>query len=955
MKKALLLLLSIIWLLSTLVYAAEPPKDPILRIETGVHMGGITAIDIDRSNRWLVSVSVDKTLKVWNLESGNIVRTIRPPIAHGHEGKLQSVAISPDGLTIACSGWTTFGSDVTRVVYIFNRETGEMVARITDLLDAAKSIRFSPDGRFLAVAQESKGLRLYRTADWIKIAEDREYGDQSRSIHFSNDNRLVTTSYDGLIRLYRFDVSKNLPLQLLAKRKVSSNNRLFDACFSPDATKIAVGVIAGNIVVLSSSDLSELQSIDMPDVTEKKGSLSVLAWSADGRFLFAGGSNPKLSNGKWRHYIRYWDNAGRGNHHEFEASRGAVMRLQTFADNKVVFASSDPVLGIFNYKEGRSLLASPATADFEEIGDAFRLSKDGAKVGFGYDKLGQSLSSFSVVDRLLTPDNVALANGLPPISDINYSSQLRHVINAPITLYEGETIMSIANASDGSKIIWGSQSRIVCLGSSGQLWEQPIPGVAWSINISQNGRVVAAALDDGSIRWYQVVDGKELVALFPHADKKRWVLWTPEGFFDHSPGAEDLIGFHLNQGKDKAAEFIPVSKLYNQFYRPDLVTASFEGKDISGFAKAIDINRILSSKTLPPKVRLITQSATTEKPETEIAAEICDNGGGIGDVTLYLNNMPIAVESNGRGLKAQPKQHEACYKFTRSLTLGNGNNLISLMAYNRDNTIESDRPSVTIHHTSNFSGKPNLHILTVAVDSYRDGDLHLKYSKADAKGLAELLRSKASGLFESINLHTLSDAEVTKDRLDATFSAIGQKVRRQDMFILFVAGHGITYSKDGSFYFLPVNFRYSQDDDIPRQGVSMDDFKKYLAKIQASKSLLLLDTCNSGSFAEAIASRGLLEKTAINKLTRAVGRHTIVASSKSQVALEGFQGHGAFSYVLLDGMKGRAANNKGQITVNSLVSFVETELPELTYKKWGYEQIPQKSLVGEDFAIGISR
>lgn len=52
-------------------------------------------------------------------------------------------------------------------------------------------------------------------------------------------------------------------------------------------------------------------------------------------------------------------------------------------------------------------------------------------------------------------------------------------------------------------------------------------------------------------------------------------------------------------------------------------------------------------------------------------------------------------------------------------------------------------------------------------------------------------------------------------------------------------------------------------------------------------------------------------------------------------------------------MKGKAANTKGQITVNSLVSFVETTLPELTFKKWGYEQIPQKSLVGEDFAIGM--
>jgi len=75
---------------------------------------------------------------------------------------------------------------------------------------------------------------------------------------------------------------------------------------------------------------------------------------------------------------------------------------------------------------------------------------------------------------------------------------------------------------------------------------------------------------------------------------------------------------------------------------------------------------------------------------------------------------------------------------------------------------------------------------------------------------------------------------VTRDKVEQTFSDIGKKTKREDLFILFVAGHGITYSKDGSFYYLPVDFRYSQDEDIPKLGISMNDFKKYLAKIQAT-------------------------------------------------------------------------------------------------------------------------
>ena len=145
---------------------------------------------------------------------------------------------------------------------------------------------------------------------------------------------------------------------------------------------------------------------------------------------------------------------------------------------------------------------------------------------------------------------------------------------------------------------------------------------------------------------------------------------------------------------------------------------------------------------------------------------------------------------------------------------------------------------------------------------------------------------------------------------------------------------------------------YTSEDAIIEQGISMSDFKRYLSKVKALKLLLLLDTCNSGSFAEAIASRGMLEKTAINKLVRATGRATIVASSKDQVALEGYEGLGVFTFTILDALSGKSDYNKDRsISISELGMYIENVLPEITYKKWGYEQIPQKTLQGMDFPI----
>jgi hypothetical protein len=79
-----------------------------------------------------------------------------------------------------------------------------------------------------------------------------------------------------------------------------------------------------------------------------------------------------------------------------------------------------------------------------------------------------------------------------------------------------------------------------------QQWAVSAPSTTWAVNISGEGRFVIAADSDGTMRWYRLRDGAELLALFLHPDGKRWVLWTPEGFFHAAPGSETLIGHHLN-------------------------------------------------------------------------------------------------------------------------------------------------------------------------------------------------------------------------------------------------------------------------------------------------------------------------------------------------------------------------------------------------------------------------
>jgi len=942
-------------------------NSPILRIETGQHTSNINQISVDESGNWLVSSSDDKTIRVWNLKSRKLERVIRPPSGIIQSGKVNAVAISPDGKFIA-SG--VLEKDSVESLMLFDRQNGRLFKKISSLGSAIDNLIFSPNGNYLVTLLAKGGVRIFRVEGssgngkaqvsdtFLRlIAQDMDYSFikvNLGAVAFSNDSsKLAVSGYDGYLRLYKMNsikrkVSQPQKIQPIAKNKAGG----WIINFSPDGKKIAASFGHTKIDILSSRDLSFLYSPDMTGLDWNGPSvISSIAWSQNGNKLYASGV---FKNSRFRQ----WYDEGRGTYVDLKlVELASGMKPLPNGDIAFYYGMKTGIIeSNHNVKLFIPISSSNLLDASTQLLSALQLSHDGDGIKIPLWSIENHAETymFSVTDRNTLQSNNT--NTYEPADNSSVKIDLWDHSNFEIRNILGTGyIAGYAIAPDGSSFLTGTFDNLYRLDVAyNKQWVIPVQATVTKVNISKNGRIAVATLGDGTIRWYDYSTGRELLAFFPHADRKRWVLWTPEGFFDHSPGGEELIGWHLNQGKDKEALFFPASKLYKEFYRPDLVTASFESKDLSAYAKAIDINKILSRETIPPTVHFLTKSGNADNYDTPIRAQVCDTGGGIGDVTLFLNTMPVAVETTGRGLKIVEKNRDGqCYSFERTITLSPGANSIQLMAYNKANAIESHRDTIELNHTAK-AAQPELHLLTVAVNAYRDGDLRLKYALPDADALAEQVQAKGKGLFNKVHLHTLRDGDVTKERLAKTFADIGSKMKREDVFLLFVAGHGITDEKEGAYYFLPADFRYTGEGAVQKQGVSMTDFRNMLANVQAMKSLILLDTCNSGSFADAIASRGMTEKTAITKLSRAVGRATIVASSKSQVALEGYEGHGAFTWTLLEGMKGKAADQGGKITINTLATFIEEELPKLTFKKWGYEQIPQKTLQGMDFQIGVN-
>src|SRR6516164_3700807 len=132
-------------------------SQPFLTLDPDMHTAAIRAMDTDAAGRYIITGSDDKSVRVWSANDGRLLRTIQFPTGPGNEGKVYTLAVSPDGNTIAAAGWSEH-------IFLFERATGRQVGRIGPLPDAVTSkLAFSHDGRRIAAGtgNPNASLRLF--------------------------------------------------------------------------------------------------------------------------------------------------------------------------------------------------------------------------------------------------------------------------------------------------------------------------------------------------------------------------------------------------------------------------------------------------------------------------------------------------------------------------------------------------------------------------------------------------------------------------------------------------------------------------------------------------------------------------------------------------------------------------------------------------------------------------
>jgi len=542
---------------------------------------------------------------------------------------------------------------------------------------------------------------------------------------------------------------------------------------------------------------------------------------------------------------------------------------------------------------------------------------------------------FSVADRALASQALPPSVFPPLTTGLNVTdwqrSESPKLENKPLKLRKFEVTFGLAVASDGQSFVLGTLWYLRLFDRAGkQRWEVPTPDVAWAVNIPRDGRTVIAAMGDGTIRWYRIEDGKEVLAIYLTRDLKRWVLWTPSGYYDASPGGEDLIGWHVNNGHDAAADFYPASRFRSIRYRPDVVARVLSTRDESEAVRLADAdtgrrqNTQTVASALPPVVRIVSPVDGAEVSSTEVNLQYAvrsASGGALTGVRVLVDGRPPATARRIAPAGERPDG-------SVGVTIPERDCEVSLIAENPNGTSEPATIRLHWRGAGQAAAQPKLYILAIGISAYPSPwTLHM--AAPDAGGFVDAMKRQNGKLYRDVEVRLLTDAGATRDAILDGLEWIQGKTTEHDVAAVFLSGHGDN-DAHGTYYFMPVDFN---PDSLKRTAVEYSQIKETVQNLPG-KVLVFVDTCHAGN---VLGGRGRGGGADINGVVNSLasaesGAVVFAASTGQQVARERDEwGHGAFTKALLEGLSGSADyGHTGQITVNMLDLYLSLRVKEIT-------------------------
>ncbi|MEH2115319.1 nSTAND1 domain-containing NTPase [Nostoc sp.] len=524
------------------------------------HQGNVSNIVFSPNNQILASASDDKTIKLWNVKTGEVLHTLTE-----HNAKVNSVVFSPNEQILASA------SD-DKTVKLWNIKTGKVIHTFTEHNAKVNSVVFSRDGQTLASVSDDKTIKLWNVKNYKKIHTLSGHEKAVTSVVFSRDGQnLATTSDDNTVKLWNVKTGGVIHTLKGEQYKFKS------VVFSPDSQTMATA---------SDDKTVKLWNVKTGEVThtfkEHQNKVNMVVFSRDGQTL-ASASDDNTA--------RLWNVKNRKEKTRFYRHQDNVNSV-VFSDNGKLVASTsnDNAVKIWDLN-GKELLTFQGgefkfnSAVFSHDSKILATASDDKTIRI-WDLQGNKLQTFQVDNQVFTsivfnPKNSKI---LASASDDKTAKtwDLKGKVKRIFKGHKG-SVTSIIFSPDGKTIATASDDKTAKLWNVEDGKERQISikhnGKITSIVFSLDGKTIATASDDKTAKLWNVEDGKERQTFTGHHGVVIDLVFSPDGktlataSYDHTVKLWDLNGKELQTFSSHK------SSLTSLAFSPDgktLASASFD-------------------------------------------------------------------------------------------------------------------------------------------------------------------------------------------------------------------------------------------------------------------------------------------------------------------------------------------------------------------------------------------
>ena len=459
-------------------------RDPCILTFTG-HSRWVYGCAFSPDGTKVLSSSYDKSLKLWEVETGQEIRTFI-----GHSDRLFGCVFSPDGKKVV-------STSADKTLKLWDAETGAEISTFTGHTSGVIDCAFSPDGTKVLSTSFDKTLKLWDVETGAEIKIFTGHSEEEIVCAFSPDGKKIVSasgdllSGNGALKLWDVETGAEI------KTFTGHSKGMGGCAFSPDGTKVVSASWDKTLKLWDVETGAEIKTF-----TGHSGELFGCVFSPDGKKVVSASDDKTL---------KLWDVETGDEIRTFTGHSGSVISCAFSPDGKKIVSVSYDSLKLWDVEPSAELRSF--TGHSEEV-NACAFSHDGTKL-------------------------VSVSDDSLKLWDVESCTEIRTFTG------HSKAMIDCDFSPDGAKILSASSDTTLKLWNTNTGKEiKTLEGhsdVVYRCAFSPDGKKVVSASNDGTLKLWGVKSGAEIRTLKGHSRLVVGCAFSPDGKKVVSPSDDGTL------------------------------------------------------------------------------------------------------------------------------------------------------------------------------------------------------------------------------------------------------------------------------------------------------------------------------------------------------------------------------------------------------------------------------